>query len=421
MNLTNQILDWIEHDKSELVNFCAELVRCNTSCSHGDTRSAAQVVKNFFAAEEIDFQEFAACKTMPNLFATTKMFGDGRHLMFNGHLDVMPVGNKIGWTVEPFGGTIKDGKIFGRGVSDMKAGVAAMIFAYKYLRRLQENLRGRLTLTIVSDEESGWGRGTGFLFKNFPEMMIADGVLSGEPSGVDAISFSSKGYVQIAVKISTRGAIAGYSNDSKNSVEIAADLIRDLKSLENFPVTLPDELKNFMHADGYKVAHEKIRSAGHFEQLQKVTVDICTIKGGSFSSVIADSCEFTTAIVIPLGTDVERLLDELKRVVKKYPEAILRIDGVDLPDMSSTDDKLAKILSDTVVALGKTRPLLTPEVALSDCRYWRYRGTPAYWYGAGGELCSAPNEFVAIDDLIHVTKVHALTALKFLSGDSNDA
>lgn len=421
MNLTNQILNWIEREESAIVNFCAELVRCNTSSSHGDTRSAAQLIENFFAAEVIAFQEFAARKTMPNLFATTKMFGGGRHLMFNGHLDVMPVGNKLGWSVEPWSGTIRDGKIFGRGVSDMKAGVTAMIFAYKYLNRLQNYLRGRLSLTIVSDEESGWGRGTGFLFKTIPEMMTAAGVLSGEPSGVDAISFSSKGYVQITVKVSTRGAIAGYSNDSKNSVEIAASLIRDLKALENFPVTLPEKLRSFMDADGYKVAHEKTRGIGHFEQLSRVTVDICTIKGGAFSSVIADSCKFTAAIVIPLGTDIESLLDELKRIVKKYPETALRIDGIDLPDISAPNGELAKILGDTAVELGKTRPLLTPEVALSDCRYWRYRGTPAYWYGAGGELCSAPNEFVTIEDLIPVTKVHALTALKFLSSDSNDA
>ena len=369
--MNSGILNWIERDKSELVNFCAALVRCNTSCSHGDTRSAMELIKNYFAAEGIDFQELAACKTMPNL----------------------PAGDASAWSVKPWSGTIKNGN------------------------RLKDNLRGRLTLTLVSDEESGWGRGTGFLFDKVPDMMTADGVLSGEPSGVDAISFSSKGCVQIAIKVRTRGAIAGYSNESKNAVELAANLIRDLKGLEDFPVTLPDELRSFMDADGYKAAHERIRGAGHFEQPARVTVDICTIKGGAFSSVIADSCEFTAAIVIPLGTDVERLIDELKRIVEKYPEAALRIDGVDLPDISPTNGELAKILRETVIELGKAKPLLTPEVALSDCRYWRYRGTPAYWYGAGGELCSAADEFVTIEDRIHVTKVHALSALRYLSND----
>lgn len=116
-------------------------------------------------------------------------------------------------------------------------------------------------MTLVSDEETGWGRGTGFLFNKIPEQMKADSVLTGEPSGIDAISFSSKGYLQFTVKVSTRGAIAGYSNESKSAIEIAADLIRDLKELENFPVEIPSELREFLDQDGYREMHEKVRAA----------------------------------------------------------------------------------------------------------------------------------------------------------------
>lgn len=86
-----------------------------------------------------------------------------------------------------------------------------------------------------------------------------------------------------------------------------------------------------------------------------------------------------------------------------------------MPEISPPDTEFVKILSETVESLGKEKPILTPDIAISDCRYWRYKKIPAYWYGVGGELCSAANEFVTIEDLIHVTKVHALTALKYLS------
>ena len=327
----------------------------------------------------------------------------------------MPAGKEPGWTVDPWSGTIKDGKIIGRGTSDMKAGVTAMLFAYKYLRRLQSELSGQLSLTLVSDEETGWGRGTGYLFKTIPEQMKADCVLTGEPSGINAINFSSKGYIQINVKIATRGAIAGYSNESKSAIEIAAALIRNLKKLENFPVKIPSDLQAFLEAPGYKEAHEQVRGKGHLEQLTRVTVDVCTIKGGSLSSVIAADCKFTAAIVIPLGTDVDALIAELKSITNKHPEAELNIDGVDLPEMSPPNGELANILRDTVVKLGKTKPVLTPDVALSDCRYWRYLGIPAYWYGPGGELCSAADEYVIIEDLIHTVKVHTFAAISYLS------
>lgn len=419
-DLKREVLHLVEHDKDEIVNFCAELVRCNTSSSHGDTRSAANLIKNFLDAENIKYQEISACKTMPNLISTTQMAKSGKHLMLNGHLDVMPAGNEPGWSVNPWGGTVKDGKIIGRGTSDMKAGVTAMIFAYKYLQKFKDELSGKLSLTLVSDEETGWGRGTGFLFKKMPEQMKADCVLTGEPSGIDAISFSSKGYIQITVKISTRGAISGYSNESKSAIEVAADLIRDLKKLENFQVELPKDLQEFLNQNGYRELHEKVRGKGHLEQLQRVTVDICTIKGGSLFSVIAADCKFTAAIVIPLGTDVDLLISELKSIVKKYSEAKLTIDGVDLPEISPPNSELTKILSDTVVELGKPRPVLTPDIAISDCRYWRYLGIPAYWYGPGGELCSAADEFVTVEDLIHIVKVHSLTTLSYLSEFRNE-
>lgn len=335
--------------------------------------------------------------------------------MLNGHLDVMPAGKEIGWTVDPWSGTIKDGKIIGRGTSDMKAGVTAMLFTYKYLRKFSRELSGKLSLTLVSDEETGWGRGTGYLFEKIPDAMQADSVLTGEPSGIDAISFSSKGYIQATIKISTRGAIAGYSNESLSAIEIASRLIQDLKILEKFPVEIPQDLSEFLHAECYRDAHEKVRGKGHLEQITRVTVDVCTIKGGSLMSVIAPDCKFTVAIVIPLGTDVDALTEKLESIVKKYPEATLTIDGIDLPEMSPPNSELAQILKDTVVSLGKPAPVLTPDVAISDCRYWRYRGVPAYWYGCGGDLCSAANEFVTTEDLIHVVRVHSLATLKYLA------
>ena len=259
MNFKDEILNWIEKDKEKIINICAGLVRCNTSSSHGDTRSAANLIKEFLDAENIKYQEISACKTMPNIISTTEMAQTGKHLMLNGHLDVMPAGNEPGWSVAPYSGAIKDGKIIGRGSSNMKAGVTAMLFAYKYLQKFKSGLSGKLSLTLVSDEETGWGRGTGFLFKKMPEQMKADSVLTGEPSGVDAISFSSKGYIQITVKVATRGAIAGYSNESNSAIEILADLIRDLKELESVQVEMPKELQEFLNQDGYKEVHEKVR------------------------------------------------------------------------------------------------------------------------------------------------------------------
>lgn len=108
------------------------------------------------------------------------------------------------------------------------------------------------------------------------------------------------------------------------------------------------------------------------------------------------------------------LEEKLKEIVARYPEAELTVDGVDMPDMADMNGELPGIIQAVATDLGLEKPILTPDIAISDCRYWRYQGTPAYWYGPGGEACSAANESVLIEDLISTVKVHTLSALRYL-------
>ena len=409
-----QVMDWIREDQSEIVSFLSRLVRCKTPSTTGDTREAVELIKGYFEKENLPYDVFASCKTMPNIISSFEGANAGRHLMFNGHLDVMPAGKEPGWIDNPWSGAIREGRVWGRGTLDMKAGVTAMIFAYKYLYRMRDRVKGRLSISLVADEETGWGRGTGFLFSTVPERMNADCVLSGEPSGIGAISFASKGFMMLTVKIKTRGAIAGYSDDSKNAIEIAADVIRDLKQLESINVELPEEINTLLRDDTWLALHKTIRGENEAKQLKKITVDVCTIKGGSLSVVIPSDCCFTVSVVFPQGTDVDLLTKKVNEISDKYAEATLHIDGIDMPDMSDKNGELPSIIQSVAEGIGLKRPVLTPDIAISDCRYWRYKGIPAYWFGPGGENCSAANENVLIEDLLNTVRIHTITALEYL-------
>ena len=118
---------------------------------------------------------------MPNIVATFDAGQPGKHLVLNGHIDVFPVADDgRGWTQDPWGGELVDGKIYGRGVADMKCGTSASIWTYFYLPRHQERLKGRLTLTAVSDEETFGPYGARYLMEHHPEVH-GDALLNGEP------------------------------------------------------------------------------------------------------------------------------------------------------------------------------------------------------------------------------------------------
>ena len=104
---------------------------------------------------------------------------------------------------DPWGGEIADGKIYGRGVADMKAGTTASIFTYVYLHRLRDQLKGKLTLTAVSDEETFGPYGARYLMEHHPEVH-GDALLNGEPSSPFSVRFGEKGPLWLEITVNTR-------------------------------------------------------------------------------------------------------------------------------------------------------------------------------------------------------------------------
>lgn len=90
---------------------------------------------------------------MPVLVATLKGTGSGKSLILNGHYDVVPAGDPQTWMADPFSGEVRAGKIYGRGSCDMKGGIAAMLFALKFLQEMGVNLKGDVIVQTVPDEE----------------------------------------------------------------------------------------------------------------------------------------------------------------------------------------------------------------------------------------------------------------------------
>jgi len=116
--------------------------------------------------------------------------------------------------------------VHGRGVVDMKCGTAASVWTYIYLHRLREQLKGRLTLTCVSDEETGGTWGAKWLIDEFPDEFRGDCVLNGEPSTPGMVRFGEKGTLRLVFEVDTPGAHGAYTHISKNAIKVASDLIQ---------------------------------------------------------------------------------------------------------------------------------------------------------------------------------------------------
>jgi succinyl-diaminopimelate desuccinylase len=228
VDVRNQLAEQLSGDREEIIALVQDMVRIPSENPPGDTTALFQFVASYLQERGIDFETVAPQPSMPNLVASVEGASPGKHLVLNGHLDIFPADNPALWSDDPYAGQISEGKLFGRGVSDMKTGTAASILTYVYLSQLRQHLKGKLTLTAVSDEETFGPWGARYLLDNHPDV-LGDCVLNGEPSTPHIVRFGERGFLWLELNVRTKGGHGGYPQTSRNAVKIAAKIIADLE------------------------------------------------------------------------------------------------------------------------------------------------------------------------------------------------
>ena len=131
-----QLLDSIEEDRDQLVQFFSDFVASPSPNPPGDTTVAVKHITDFLDREELPYRLIDPQPTMANVVGTFEGASPGRHLVLNGHIDCFPVDETDDrWSHGPWSGEVADGKVWGRGSSDMKCGTTASIFTFRYLHR----------------------------------------------------------------------------------------------------------------------------------------------------------------------------------------------------------------------------------------------------------------------------------------------
>ncbi len=186
--------------------------------------------------------------------------GRGPTLLLNGHMDVQPPA--ADWTRDPFAGERDGTRVYGQGVMDMKAGLAAIVFAVDAVRRSGTRLGGDLLLTAVADEVSGGQRGTGFLVRE--GLVRADAAVVCEPTG-DAVRIAHRGALWLEIEVRGRAAHGGRPWLGVNAISKLARIVRALE----------DELL------------PRLATRTH-PLVPAPTINLGTIRGGTKFNLVAD-------------------------------------------------------------------------------------------------------------------------------------
>lgn len=417
MSGRDKLRGWLEAERGRHVEFLRAFTRIDTCNPPGDTRQAADFFRAFLKEEGIAHRTEAPKQAFPNLISSFAGAKPGRHLVLNGHLDVFPVGERAAWKRDPLSGDVADGRVHGRGTVDMKAGTTALLFVHAYLHRLRGELPGKVTLTVVSDEETGGKWGSDWLVRNCASEVLGDCVLNTEPSGVYTVRFGEKSMLWLRFRIAVPGGHSAYPHTSPSANKIAAALIRDLESIEAMEPAEPEAVRATLTRREVQQAADKSLGAGGAAVMRRVSVNIGVMQGGVKVNMLPAECVLDVDCRLPVGISRAAVIDKVTSLIAGYPMVTFEELLAGNPEASwsePTHEMVGHLARHAAEALGY-RPQPIVSLGGTDTRFWRTAGVPAFVYGPSPAGMGAPNESVSLDEFHHVMRVHALAAWDYLT------
>jgi acetylornithine deacetylase/succinyl-diaminopimelate desuccinylase family protein len=406
------LLKMLGENEKKIVGFCSDFVRAPSENPPGDTRKAVDFLAGYLKAEGVEFQIHAPQSHMPNVVAHVKGGrGEGRRLLYNGHIDTYPAGDATRWTHPPFSGTVVDGRMYGRGVSDMKAGCTASVMSLLFLSKLRHLFRGEIVLTLVSDEETGGRWGTMWLLDHVP-LVTGDALLNGEPSSTDQVNFAEKGRVFLMFHAKGRGAHGAYVHMGDNAIRKMMDFLLDLENITQLDVPRHNDLNRVLE-EGRDVLDLR-KGPGATECLINLTYNIGTIQGGLKVNMVPEGCSAEVDIRLPQGVPSRMILEEVDRYVARHPGISYTITQAMEPNFTPPDHEICRLLRKNG-ELAKGGPvIMNSGIGGSDAKHFRAKGIPCAIYGPTSYNMAGTDEHVFVSELLIATQAHALTSLEYL-------
>ena len=416
VRLRDRVLAEVDTLAEEAAAFTADMVRIPTVNPPGDVyEDCARLIGDRLRAFgfEVDYitaegrAEHTAAHPRVNVMGVRTGEGRGPVVHLNGHFDVVPAGE--GWTVEPFAGLIKDGRIYGRGTGDMKAGIASAMYAAEALRRAGVRLPGTVEVSGTVDEESGGFAGVAYLAE---KKRIAKGhtdfVIIPEPHSPDRICIGHRGVYWF--EVTTEGRIAHGSMPflGVSAIEHMGHVLEAVRS----------ELKPALAG---RVTEMPVDPPG----ARHATINVNTVEGGQSrqdvqTPCVADRCRavFDRRFLPEEGFEAARaeVVGLLERTAARIPGLRYRLKDLMVvhPTRTPADSPLIAALDRSIQAvMGKPATLMASPGTYDQKHVARIAGVlDCVSYGPGIlELAHQPDEYCEVAALTESTRVLALTLL----------
>ncbi|KAM3427986.1 hypothetical protein MY4824_009101 [Beauveria thailandica] len=293
-----------------------KLVRTPSTSPPGNVSAVALVAADQIR-QLIPESDISTTKTGPgviNVVAVIRSGCRGKRLVFSGHLDTYPTGDVGRWTLDPFSGELSsDGKhVYGRGVSDMKGGIAASIIAAQ-VPKLPVVARRAGRGALAGDEETMGKLGSAHLIKHVAEAGEADAMICGDAGSLIIVPTGEKGRLWLEVEANGKAAHGAHVHRGSNAIDRLLAALSQLKYLEKLEIWPVKEVEDAIAAA--MPVSESLGGPGEAAVLGSITVNIGTISGGTSTNLVAQTASASLDIRLPMGLSTATLIEQIKRIL----------------------------------------------------------------------------------------------------------
>jgi acetylornithine deacetylase/succinyl-diaminopimelate desuccinylase-like protein len=468
-----RLVQMVDEARDEIVNLCADLIKID-SVNYGkhiynSLDSIYTFVKSVFDKEKIAYEEYRCpfptpvngqTVSYPNLVASLngQNSEQAKTLMFCGHLDVVPYYREA-WDpeIDPIGGLVKDGLLYGRGATDMKSGCACMMMAMILLKRSGIPINGTLKSYFIPDEESNSEYGAQFMTREHLDSIKADAIIIGESTsaGPDlgpVVVLGEKGMQWFKLTFfgaSGHGSMPKPKSNVINKANKFIQMIPKIKFKQGIaPVGKFEMLKTLVKRLGLKkLVKMMLESAerplydedgNDISIFFKTTVSVNIFSAGKKENLIPSKGELVLDIRVLPGVDTNDIFKSLSELATKlgyrieFPEGYyqqpqnkklskrpvdikVEIINSELGNFSPANHDILQIFDKTFEKFYGMPSIHFFAPGSTDGTHLRKYGLNTYVFGPGnGQTAHGENESVEIDDIIKATKVYLISAYRYL-------
>lgn len=337
----------------------------------------------------------------PNVVAVLKGTGDGRSLILNGHIDVVPVGDEQHWKHDPFSGHIEAGKLYGRGSTDMKGGTVALLLALEAIIQSGIRLKGDVIFQSVIEEESGGAGTLAAVLKGYR----ADGAIIPEPTNMKIFP-KQQGSMWFRIHVKGKSAHGGTRYEGVSAIEKSMIVVQRLAELE------------------------KERNQGITDPLYKkipipIPINVGKIKSGDWPSSVPDEAVIEGRMGVAPEESMESAQKEMENCLaqlSKYdswflenPPLVEWFGARWLPGKIEEGHPLQKILSESFREVKKEDPIIEASPWGTDGGILSNVGNiPVVVFGPGiTETAHEANEHIVLEEMFLASEIIALTIMRW--------